>query len=186
MPKLNVTPAKALDALHVFTSLATALSTQSQPARFAYKSGAAADDPTYSEMSFFNSLPALVVWLFLVTNPDYLAELDTDPDFTTNSNFVTVEQIAAAANLLPEAVVAILNVYSRPDPTLSADEQASLKQSFKDVAQAFDSFTQGLSKNWPVGAHCPGYGTAMRQLAAQGAIVDPKATDFPAYPGFRK
>ena len=167
----NVTHAKALEALHTFSSLATKIKPTIPP--FAYNA--------LTPMTPQNSAPALVVWLFLVTNPQFLQILDAPPnDFVAPaagqpSLVVSTQDIATATNLTVSAVSAILDAYRNPDPALRA--QFDVKQSFRNVASTFQSFA--LNFNYPR-PNCPGDGTAMVNLAEGGASVDPNATGFPA------
>lgn len=106
-----------------------------------------------------NAAPALIVWLFLVTQPSFLKEA-ADP----NSSVVPVDKIAQFTNLKPEAVSAILNSY------LKAGK--SLKQSFMDVSNAFQNLCADNNDSY-LPNECPHDSAPMLWLAYHGATVIP-------------
>jgi hypothetical protein len=146
-----VTQAQSIEALRVMSTLASQIPESFPP--FAY--GA----PPNFAMTPGNALPALVVWLFLVTNPEFLATLEGSPQAIPGN--VPVDEIAAAVNLTPACVNEILAVYT-----------PSNNQHFRAVAAAFQAYaTQSLYTR----PNCPGGPAAMIQLATKGAAVDPNA-----------
>jgi hypothetical protein len=152
-----VSHAQAVEALRVITTMASNIAPAYPP--FAYGSP--------YPMTPGNAAPALIVWLFLVTNPDYLDALDTPAAST--SGLVPVQQIAAATNLTEACVQSILGVYtSNP-----ASKYQPYYQSFRNVATAFQVFAADAQYT---AGHCPGGAMPIVTLAQNGASVDPAAT----------
>jgi hypothetical protein len=168
---LGIELSDVVRALHTFTSLA-ADNGQPQYPPFSY--GPLGDDgrpayPNQFPLTKDNCLPALVVWLFLVTNPVYLNVLEgvitVDPE---DPQMVTIAQIAQATNLTEQGVQAILNVFidSSKDPAVDKN----LRMSFRRVNQAFQDLANLAGY---VGGTCPDDGKAMLRLAQDGASVIP-------------
>ena len=151
----NINASDALRALHTFSSLALGTEDGQYPP-FSYGTTA----PNQFPLTKNNCLPALVVWLFLVTNIDYLNALDGNEP----GAMVSVSQIAQATNLTEGAVNTILDAYRKA----SGDSKAG----FVLVNKAFQNLA-GLSGY--VGGNCPDTGHAMLQLAEQGASVNPNS-----------
>ena len=122
--------------------------------------------PPAFPMTDGNSLPGLVVWLFLVTNPDFLYTLDAP---NGDQSLVPVDQIAAATNLTQEAVNAILDKYRK--------RVKGTTNHFMAVAETFQQLAQ--DNGYPIG-NCPGKSGSIIGLALKGAAVDPNAKDAPA------
>jgi hypothetical protein len=125
------------------------------------------DDPATQTYTLVPSTapPALVVWLFLVTQADFLQEA-ANPD----STLVPRDQIARYTNLQRSAVDAILDAYVSAGP--------ALQQSFNDVATAFQDLCKENNGFWEVG-ECPHDATPMLWLASHGAAVDPSVQPLP-------
>lgn len=135
-------------------------------------------------MTTGNSIPAMVVWLFLVTNPQFLIALDPAPEgaeapvgllnaikqarprgkLSTKTTAVTVpvQDIADATNLTADCVRDILAIFSK-----NSNDQK--KQAFYTVAGAFQDYSSYQPSN------CPGRPAPILQLAKSGAAVDPNA-----------
>lgn len=109
-------------------------------------------------MSSANSLPALVVWLFLVTNPDFQGALQPGGDVS----IVPVSEIAKATNLSEQSVNAILDCYKAAP--------AALKSSFEDVADAFTTFAKGAGYTR---TNCPTASEYILKLSGPAAEIDP-------------
>jgi len=172
MPKKahNVSPSQALEALHVFSTLATAAQDTYPPFSYGSAGPGAKLSPNIFQMTPTNSRPALVVWLFLVTNPKFLNQL-IDPQ--PGDPLVSTATIAQATNLTVPTVQAILDIYinSSPDPTVDNN----LRQSFERVTAAFQDYAASAGYG---GGNCPGNGGwTIIGLAQEGATVDPTATD---------
>lgn len=121
---------------------------------------------TYGEqypMTPGNAAPGLAVWLFLVTNPDYLDVLDkvegSDP------SLIPVKKIAEATNLTVEGVQSILDIYSKDNVNYDA---------FRQVASSFQVYARNSGYD---DTHCPGGPMAILELAKRGVSVDPAATE---------
>ena len=108
-----------------------------------------------------NAAPALVVWLFLVTQPDFL------------SKPLPVDLIAQYTNLQPGTVQSILDSY------LTADQPT--KTSFTNVCDAFQDLCKRMNLTYLPG-QCPHDHLPMLWLAYQGAQVDPAAKNLPPLP----
>ncbi len=171
MSNRNVTAAKALEALHTLTSLAVPQPAKPEPFEYGAATG-------QFPMTDFNAPPSLIVWLFLVTNPDYLAQLDTAP--FDGFNIVSTEDMANATNMKPAAVDSILDVYRRNGANNLPQTAITVQDAFMAVAQQFDNFTKTLG--YPRPPHCLGRGDALIQLANHGSLVDPAAKAFPSLP----
>ena len=116
-----------------------------------------------------NAAPALVVWLFLVTQPDFLTYL-LDPKQGTP---VQVDEIAQYTNLQPSAVGSILDSFR------SANQQR--QSSFNDVSTAFQDLCAAYNASYLPG-QCPHDEKPMLWLAYRGTQVDPAAQVIPAPP----
>jgi hypothetical protein len=168
---VDVELSDVLRALHTFTSLAGGTGNAQYPP-FSYGPFDDEGRPIYPNqfpITKDNCLPALVVWLFLVTNPVYLDVLDgaiaIDPE---NPQMVSISQIAQATNLTEAGVQAILNVYINSSKKPSDDN--NLRLSFRRVNSAFQDLADLAGY---VGGTCPDAGQAMLRLAEDGASVDP-------------
>jgi hypothetical protein len=146
-----VTHSQALDAIRVLSTLASGIPTAAPPAAFAY---ADTDNPSVNEyaMTSANALPALVVWLFLVTNPDFLNQVGT-PTFP-------IADIAKATNLTPAGVNYVLSAYTR----------SPVKPSFMDVANQFQTLSLLYRPT-----NCPKSFDDILGLAGPAATIDPSA-----------
>jgi hypothetical protein len=171
----NINNSDAIRALHTFTSLAVGTG-QAQNPPFSYGPLDGNGNPTAPNqfpLTKDNCEPALVVWLFLVTNPVYLNVLDgaipVDPQ---NPQMIPVPQIAQAVNLTENAVTDILNVYTKSSTNPKDDN--NLRLSFRRVNQAFQDLANNAGY---VAGTCPDSGQAMVTLAQTGALIDPNSQE---------
>lgn len=156
-----------MQALHTFSALALANASLAKPPKWEYGK----TSPAF-KMTPGNAAPALVVWLFLVTNPMYLQLLDTDNTFDDPATVVNISDISDATNLTVDGVQAILNAYVNPALAGGTLTAAAIQNAFKTVASAFQAFAEGAA--YLPGHHCPDDGKiAMLGLANSGANVHP-------------
>jgi hypothetical protein len=113
-----------------------------------------------------NAAPALIVWLYLVTQNDTLDELErvNDPNGDFNPDLIPIDEIARLTNLTTDTVRAILAVYIQDD--------VAFRPAWRHVVNAFQAFSQAHAPNWHPD-DCPKGG--ILSLAVNGAIVDPNA-----------
>jgi hypothetical protein len=113
-----------------------------------------------------NTAPALIVWLYLVTQNNWLDELDRvkDPTGEFNPDLIPIDEIAKHTNLTADTVRAILAVYIE-------DDLAS-RPAWRHVVSKFQEFAWMHTVSWHPD-DCPKGG--ILSLAVNGAIVDAKA-----------
>jgi len=149
----TVTHSDALEAIRVVATLATSISTnRSEP--FTYADVTNAANREYA-MTPANSLPGLVVWLLLVTNPDFINDIATG-----SSNFPKSD-IAKSLNLTEAGVDYILK------PLVNRD--VATLQLFNKVANLFQTLTFYRPPN------CPRTYADVLRLAGPAAAIDPSA-----------
>ena len=136
---------------------------------FQYGPDANPDSQTYP-LNPGNAAPALVVWLFLVTQPDFLTYL-LDPE--SESTPVPADKIAKYTNLQPDAVNSILDCFRK-----ATQER---QDSFNDVSTAFQDFCTAMNQGYQVN-QCPHDELPMLWMAYKGAGVDPTAEALPPLP----
>jgi hypothetical protein len=127
-----------------------------QPPAFEYGNACDHTNQVY-KMNDNNSLPAMVVWMMLTTNPDLQSDVI--------NNKADVGAIASAVNLKPTCVKKVFEKF----------RQAStpVKNSFGDVAAMFQDFAH--ANGYPQG-HCPKNPQAIYTLGQKGAqLADPGA-----------
>lgn len=146
------------------------------PQSFAYSDNPVAANNTFS-MTPGNAAPGLIVWLFLVTQNQFLKALSNPPGGDINEvvfvdgskNTMTVAKLADIVNLTPAAVIAILDTFVQ---TGVADEiKQPIQAAFTTVAQHFQNFALASTMDWDE-CECPGL-FGLTQLAQTGALVAP-------------
>ncbi len=132
--------------------------------------------PNLVGMNPGNAAPGLVVWLFLLTHPAFLAQIDAAKDdldnlqlADSNNATITLAEIAEKTHLTAQTVKAILTEsYLLPDA--SANERARKQAAFQTVASQFQNFASTVVDNWDEG-NCPGI-EGLTGLALNGANIN--------------
>lgn len=134
-------------------------------APFAYGTPKDEGNQTFN-MTPGNVPPALIVWLYLVSEFKFLQELDAvgDPNGDFSNSEFPFDEIVQATNLKPEAVRKILGSYINDAPTQ--------KSAWTHVVAKFQALSEETTDIalW-TRDNCPGGG--ILGLAANGALVDP-------------
>lgn len=146
------------------TSAAQDKPAQQAPAPFYYK-GTDSNPPAGAvayPMTPHNQAPALVVWLFLTTNPDWIKLVAQDKE---NQYMRTVPQIAAAVGLTEGTVHFILNRVKNKKYKTAMLTVARAFQEIKDAYQGSDAYK-------PI---CPPNGGYLLKLAPCSWVPDPGA-----------
>jgi len=157
-----------LETISFLANHANAVSANEAGPPFAYASlPADAGTQTYP-MTPGNAAPALVVWLYLVTENTFLDELEKvgDPNGDFNEDNLPFTDIVNHTNLKPETVRSILACYINDTP--------GNKAAWRHVADQFQAFAQANTTNaiWRPD-NCPGRG--ILTLAVNGAAVIPNS-----------
>ena len=144
--------------------------------QFAY--GNTAPNPTTNTYPLLpgNAAPALVVWLFLVTDPSFLAEINrvqTTPGSAYNPAVLPIDSIAQYTNLTPDAVKSVFDSFA----TAGVLRQLG----FQEVSSAFQDLAKQNNPAWQPG-DCPHGAAPMLSLAKQGASVNPSTATLPPLP----
>jgi hypothetical protein len=155
-PPQPVSHTQAIEAIRVMSSMAATIPPSFPPFEYGL-------NPGQFPMSESNSLPTFIVFLYLVTNPDFLDELDANP---AKPVLVVPDDIAAATNLTVAQVNRILDIYRNADTDV-------VQPNFRAVGSQLQGFINTISI-YPR-TNCPQNGGTLQTLAINGAAVDPSA-----------
>jgi hypothetical protein len=155
-PPAPVSHSQAIEAIRVMSSMAATIPPSFPPFEYGL-------NPGQFPMSESNSLPTFIVFLYLVTNPDFLDELDTKP---ATPVLVVPEDIATATNLTVAQVNRILDIYRNADADV-------LQPNFRAVGSQLQAFIRPISI-YPR-TNCPQNPGTLQALAINGVAVDPNA-----------
>jgi hypothetical protein len=151
-----VNHSQAIEAIRVMSSMAATIPQSFPPFEYGF-------NPGQFPMSEGNSLPTFAVFLYLVTNPDFLYELDQN---LATPVLVVPQDIAAATNLTVDQVNKILDIYRKAP--------ANAQTAFRTVGSQLQGFIAPISL-YPR-TNCPQNPGTLQTLAISGVTVDPSAT----------